>query len=670
MKAVFIVLALTVLWVTHTCAQSYEPRAYYGQLLEPMDAILHGAGQDAPAFRNYWEVMNEGQKPIVYMHYEALFNISPNWATVLKGELSDFFDQMIVIQLGLELVGVTDDIATGELDEDIEHWLDGVEELGLPVYVRLGYEFNGFDWNRYEPESYKAAFIHLTEKIRERDLEVATVWNYVPNPTQPSNFMAYYPGDEYVDWWSINYFEPSQIGNALSEAYLDSAAVHGRPVLIGESTPKDIGVLDGEADWNAWFVPFFEELASEPGIKVTGYINWNWANFPQWRTWGDARLEQNQVVLDRYKTQIGDPIFNHAASERSYRLLLGQDEQVPPRPVDGISISGNSLPIDLQWNASTDESGISRYLIYNGEQLIDFTKRTSATLRRGSPGDTLRLSVVAMDRAGNEGAASEIIDVVLEAPEEPVELITNGQFDQGSEGWSLTEFVPNVSGVLDVDSTSVLDGVYSAHVTILQNTGTNWHLQLEQPLFAQAGHRYAISYTVRADRETSMEMWFQKADSPFTGYAQRTIQLSTEAQSFRDTAFVPIDDNVFMRFMLGTSGLSQVWIDNVSVLDLGVLASTNQEDPFALPGQLSLHPPYPNPVQSTVTFRYELPEPQNVEIKLFDILGRQVAVVEEGFHVEGTHQAIWDAHALAPGMYIARLLGSRAAQVRSFVVVR
>ncbi|MCG8605611.1 PQQ-dependent sugar dehydrogenase, partial [bacterium] len=99
--------------------QEYQPRINYNQLLEPVDKILHGAGQDPgkiggpgqDAFPNYSTVMDEGEEPISYMYYESLFNIGTDWVKSLKQKLNPFIDRMIVIQFGLELVGATDAIA-------------------------------------------------------------------------------------------------------------------------------------------------------------------------------------------------------------------------------------------------------------------------------------------------------------------------------------------------------------------------------------------------------------------------------------------------------------------------------------------------------------------------------------------------------------------------------
>ena len=668
-RMILIVLGMTI-GAAPIVAQDYQQRVNYGQFLEPADRILHGAGQDAGAFFNYWTLMEEEEKPVVYMHYEGLSNIGSLWARSLKRDLKPFQDRMIVIQLGLELVGITQQIVTGAHDEDIDNWLNGVEELGLPVYARLGYEFNGFDWNRYEPDPYKAAFIYLTEKIRERDLEIATVWNYVPNPTQPSNFMAYYPGDAYVDWWSINYFEPAQLGNALSIAFLDSAAVHRRPVLIGESTPKDVGVLDGEADWDAWFEPFFDIIAQEPGIKMTGYINWDWGEYPQWSTWGDARLEQNFVVQQLFKDELDESLYAHAGTERAYRLLLGRDEVVAPARVEDVIVSGTSLPLKISWSASDDASGIARYLIMNKGEQVDFTGKTSVTVDAGVPGDTMRISVVAVDRAGNLGEQSSPVEVILEEPEGPVDLITNGQFDEGKTGWNLTEFVSNVSGIFEIDTTSVLEGANSAHITILQNSGTNWHLQLEQPLRVLKNHQYLVSYSLRASRETPAEVWLQKSEDPFTGYAQRNVMLNTQSQMFQDTAFLPVDDDVFMRFMLGTSGLSEIWVDDVSVLDLGVVTNTSLEDPIGIPVFMEISPPYPNPFRHAVHVELDLHEPGHVHIQVFDLLGRQVATLADAIHTQGAYTYMWEAGERPTGVYFVRVRYKEEIHTDQIVLVR
>ena len=816
-------------------SQNYQQRADYNQYLEPVGTIIHGAGQDPgqiggagkDGFANYWSVMDENEKPIVYMYYESLFNIGTSWASKLKNDLSKNKEKMIVIQFGLQLVGATEVIPNGELDEDIDDFLDGVEELGLPVYARLGYEFNGLAWNGYLPEPYKESFIYLTNKIRERDLEIATVWNYVPDPTQPTDFMSYYPGDEYVDWWSINFFDVPQLSNSLSVAYLDSAEAHGKPVLIGESTPKGVGVLNGQASWDSWFSPFFDLLKSEPGIKVTGYINWNWAEFPQWSNWGDARLEANATVANNFKIEMDDSLYFHAATEKEFRTALGYNELTPPPIVENVKVDNSSFPAVVTWDPVEDESGVSRYLIYNNGELYDYTKKTESVFINAIPGDNMSITVSAVDRAGNEGVLSNVINFVAphisdvenllvngdfelgkdnwefpifdanalgrfdiddsgsingnnsakittqqttntnfhmqlrqllrvaagknyvltfsakaseqtkietwlqkaEAPftgylekevelttdvqtftdtalvtqddsvfvtfmvgnsglteiwidnvilveaelkTETEELIVNGEFDSEDEAWSLTPFVPQAGGNLEIDNSGQLSGANSAHVTITANTGTNWHLQLEQPLVVKGGHTYAISYQVKAATGTIMETWLQKAASPFTGYAQSNISLTTEAKTFTDTAFVPNDDNVFMRFMFGTSGLAEIWIDAVSVLDLGeTIADISDENVITtIPNEFKLMTPYPNPFNPSTTIEYHLPESSHIKLSVFNITGQKVAELIDDFQSARNYSLKWDASYMSSGIYFIRLISKNNIDFKKVILLK
>ncbi len=676
----FCIASLVFISVFPVFSQSYQPRANYQQMLEPVDYILHGAGQDPgqrgvagkDAFDNYWDVMNPSEKPIAYMYYEALRDIGNNWPRLLKADLLQYQDTMIVIQFGLELVGATDDIANGELDDDIANLLDGIEELGLPVYLRIGYEFNGLSWNGYQPASYKAAFIYLTEKIRERDHEIATVWNFVPDVTQPLNYLDYYPGDAYVDWWAINIFEVYQIDHSATMQFLQSAAQHQKPVLIGESTPKYVGVLNGQSSWDTWFAPFFDLIATQPGIKMTGYINWDWALYPQWSNWGDARLEANPLVRQLFDDEIDDSLYFHTGSEKAFRSALGYAEDIPPGKVENVAYDNSAYPATLNWDVAADTSGISRYMIYNYGELLDYTALTSYRMFNGNPFDSVEISITAVDRAGNTGIASDPASFSLPAlPADTNDIITNGNFDLGLDFWNLNHYVTNVSGTLEIDSSALMSGPNSALVTISQNSGTNWHLQLQQFLEIKAGHRYAISYQARSNSNTVMETWLQQTHSPYFGYATKNVNLTPQVQSFKDTTvIVDEDDTVYLTFMLGTSGLSEIWIDSVSVIDLGNAVGIVSPQTYAVPERFTLHPPYPNPFNPTTTLSYELHSAGLVNLSIYNVLGERVHQAVNQYQPVGSYQLNWDARQLSSGLYFIHLAVENHVKTTKALLIR
>ncbi len=80
------------------------------------------------------------------------------------------------------------------------------------------------------------------------------------------------------------------------------------------------------------------------------------------------------------------------------------------------------------------------------------------------------------------------------------------------------------------------------------------------------------------------------------------------------------------------------------------------------PSSFILYPCSPNPFNPTTTLSFTLPAAARVKLSVFDIAGRQVAELVDGFQNAGVHEVIWDAAGLPSGIYCAHLsAGSRSA---------
>ena len=64
---------------------------------------------------------------------------------------------------------------------------------------------------------------------------------------------------------------------------------------------------------------------------------------------------------------------------------------------------------------------------------------------------------------------------------------------------------------------------------------------------------------------------------------------------------------------------------------------------------------YPNPFNPSTTINFSLPVASNVTLKVYNMLGAEVATVAQGFHVAGSYSARFDASNLASGVYIYTL---------------
>jgi len=64
---------------------------------------------------------------------------------------------------------------------------------------------------------------------------------------------------------------------------------------------------------------------------------------------------------------------------------------------------------------------------------------------------------------------------------------------------------------------------------------------------------------------------------------------------------------------------------------------------------------YPNPFRSLTTIGYNAPRAGEVTLEVFDLLGRKVKTLENGFVSAGRHQVAFEASGLSPGMYVFQL---------------
>ena len=64
---------------------------------------------------------------------------------------------------------------------------------------------------------------------------------------------------------------------------------------------------------------------------------------------------------------------------------------------------------------------------------------------------------------------------------------------------------------------------------------------------------------------------------------------------------------------------------------------------------------FPNPFSNTTTIRYSLPKTMQVRLSVYDLLGREVAIVEQGTYDAGIYVHEFDGSLLSPGIYYTRL---------------
>ena len=263
--------------------------------------MLSGAGQCVESIYAMTLVLGDMQKPTLIALYESLHETGylPNPSVM---EAAHLFPGA-VLQIGLQLPLFNTPglwaLASGEADGHIACMAARYASLPCPVLLRLGYEFDGTEWNGYDPAAYIAAYRRIAKGL-EQAQNVALVWDSYTTDTP--DVMDWYPGDDVVDWFGYNAMSP-KFDCARMRALANE---HGKPLLNGEASySKDA------ADWtfSRWMEDFFASMRAN-GVQAFQYINWRWQVYPRnanWYDWQDGRITENASRMAIYRKAMNGP---------------------------------------------------------------------------------------------------------------------------------------------------------------------------------------------------------------------------------------------------------------------------------------------------------------------------------------------------------------------------
>lgn len=231
----------------------------------------------------------------------------------------DFKNSMIAI--GLSMVNNEKEIASGHRDYLIRELAQWIKDSKHPVFLRIGYEFDGWAWNHYNRKHYLKAWKRIHTIFKEMEVNnIAFVWQSKGNGSGQDIFEKWYPGDDIVDWCGYSYF------NAPDQEMLTFARKHRKPVFIAEATPvlqNGTEFLDTRLSnpeiaitaWEKWFVPFIETLNNNKDvIKAFSYINVNWSVQPMWINNPvfqkvDSRIQKSEYISEKWREEMIKPRY-------------------------------------------------------------------------------------------------------------------------------------------------------------------------------------------------------------------------------------------------------------------------------------------------------------------------------------------------------------------------
>lgn len=190
-----------------------------------------------------------------------------------------------------------------------------------------------------------------------------------------------------------------------------------------------------------------------------------------------------------------------------------------------------------------------------------------------------------------------------------------------------------------------------------------------------SAYRY-VEFT--ATGEGQVRVLFEKESVRTSDHFGTVVRLSPEPKTYRlwfdelrrpdGTGRLTADDLLLISFyVIGDQGRMRPFDLEVSEFRFG----GGEGDPLAtVPDRWELAQNYPNPFNPRTEIGFGLPEAGNVRLVVYDMLGRRVADLVDGWLTAGRHRVGFDASALSSGVYVYRLETAARTVSRTMTLVR
>jgi len=142
---------------------------------------------------------------------------------------------------------------------------------------------------------------------------------------------------------------------------------------------------------------------------------------------------------------------------------------------------------------------------------------------------------------------------------------------------------------------------------------------------------------------------------------------------------IPVNDTAWVTFAVAVgdnysdllSAVGDAFTKANSLNWTNIVVGVDEENTNIVPSQFYVDQNYPNPFNPTTTIRFGLPQASNVDLRIYNILGQEVAVLVNGeFLNAGSYNIKFDASNLSSGTYIYRLQAGSNVVTKKMMLIK
>jgi|GEM_PF-1168166 len=275
------------------------------------------------------------------------------------------------------------EIINGQHDDELIKFRDFAKRNApRPIYLRIGYEFDG-TWNNYNAGKYVAAYKYIVDFLNAQGVtNIAYVWQSATYGSDaPNKIDSYYPGDDYVDYVGLSFFFYDSAFNGDNLDYiLNYARARNKPIMMAEvsaqyyefdqgtfhsfDNPGNPTTINGQGIWDQYFknqlIPFIDN--NRDIIRAVAYINADWQSQLLWKWpdanngfWGDTRIETDNILSNNWNNYITNGNFLHGSPNLLSDLGITNtptistcSDGIKNQNETGIDCGGNCAPCQIE----------------------------------------------------------------------------------------------------------------------------------------------------------------------------------------------------------------------------------------------------------------------------------------------------------------------------------
>ncbi len=512
-------------------------------------------------------------------------------------------------------------------------------------------------------------------------------------------------------------FSDADIANGTAFIF-EKAAAMGRPAVVNLSLGGNSGPLDGTSAQDQFLSNLTgpgKIIVAAAGNEGSDYIHAGVNLSPNtlYESLMDPTSSDYNVIEMWYEAgSMAEVAFAYYGLSNGQLVYLGQTNYIPVGSNIGITQNGDLNPVAIKSNGVTvgyfavessntidaeNGDGQAYLVLTNNDTNVDLNELYWSVLYKSSATASGRVDMWL------HGGGFYPFEVGFDGV---VEVSGDRDFSVGTPATSRK--VISVGSYVTRTSWTDIDGVNrnvvwqhpSGEGTIIPTVGTISEFSSrgptrdgrQAPIIAAPGEKIASSLSshlnVRATEEESYELGGVYKGDVVQGGTQMVTQgtsmasphvagvialmLQVDPNLDYDKAVAILTETARRDEQVGVApnvsyGNGKV---NAHAAVSRALTLSSIEDHLERSEGFALHQNYPNPFNPSTNIRFSLPASSILHLAVYDMLGREVAVLANGMMAPGEHSVTFDAAGLSSGMYMYRLTSDGYSLTRKMLLMK